>query len=241
MSDHIGIAPNRIRFGASGSGGRRQVPGEVASLAEAAGGAACGHDKHLQADPPRRLQPKPSAPKTVYRTRTRHTELAALSVRSDYQAGSRRSAGASVRRFPGGARTVIPGPHGGAGWARSEDELFGVQWPSGGLARGLARHHRAAHCRPDFCPVNRRRVPRRRHLRPRGRRARPLPSTSSGPKPSRPVTEGTRPDSHDQQGENTRIPRRRTTWALAAGAVLPPSASAAAVISQGRGCSSARD
>jgi hypothetical protein len=41
----------------------------VASLTEATGGAACGDVKHQQADPPRRLQPKPSAPKAAYRTR----------------------------------------------------------------------------------------------------------------------------------------------------------------------------
>ena len=70
MSDHIGMAPNRIRFGASGVlADRRQVPAAVASLAEATGGAAYGDDKHLQADPPGRLQPKPGAPKAVYSTR----------------------------------------------------------------------------------------------------------------------------------------------------------------------------
>jgi hypothetical protein len=37
----------------------------VASLAEATGGAACGDGKHLQADPPGRLQPKPSVSGTA--------------------------------------------------------------------------------------------------------------------------------------------------------------------------------
>jgi hypothetical protein len=41
----------------------------MASLAEAAGRAAYGDGKHLQADPPGPLQPKPSAPKAAYRTR----------------------------------------------------------------------------------------------------------------------------------------------------------------------------
>jgi hypothetical protein len=55
----------------------------MASLAEAAGRAAYGDGKHLQADPPGPLQPKPSAPKAAYRTRVHDIQNWLLRVRHE--------------------------------------------------------------------------------------------------------------------------------------------------------------
>jgi hypothetical protein len=144
MSDHIGMAPNRIRFGASGSGGRRaRRQARWHLLRKPPAERLCAQDKHLQADPsasPAQAQRTQGGLPHARTRHPRHPELAVLSVRLGLSGWQSSFGRCFSPPLPGGAGTVVPGPHGGAGCrARSEDELFGAQWPSGGPVyhRGL--------------------------------------------------------------------------------------------------------
>ena len=207
MSDHIGMAPNRIRFGASGSGGRRaRRQARWHLLRKPPAERLCPQNKHLPADPsasPAQAQRTQGGLPHARTRHPRHPELAVLSVRlglSGWQSSFGRCFSPPLPGRCGNGRTGpawrdwLPGPQ----RRRTVRCPVALRWP------------RPRPCTtPPRCTLSPRLLPRQptpgssptasSPSRPSCSPA--LPSTSSDPKPSRPVTEGTRPDSHDQQGE----------------------------------------